>query len=1132
MKNRLVTLCIREIKNNIRRFCYLAIISFLGVAVFAGIKVAGSDMIRTLDTYYDENNIYDIKLISTLGLTDDDITSISKLDKRCTVYGIHTKDALFKYNENNSGTIKIIELDNDHNKVLLREGRFPQTNDEIVIEESITRKTKLKIGDTIELDLEEDDTTVKNKQLKIVGTVICPIYLTNGNGNISRGETTIGNGKIDYYSFAIRDYFNMDYYTEIYVNVANNLETNSDDYNSLIDEIMDKIDDIKEERELARYNEIVKKANDEIDKKEKEGLIAINDAKAQLDDANFQLEEARKMLDSGEKQLKNAKIELDNNLVKINEGKAQLENAENDLANAKQQLDSGINEINSKFSKYKLDYNDLLVIKKAIYGTRLTKEEVISLLPTDSKYYDDLVDVVNYIYDNGYNNFCSEIINGIDREKIISVIPNSIDNYDEICNYIRTVSSEQIRNKVITFLLDTKNAEKIKEKIPNNIIGYQYLVQAIEKYEIKIDEVVKLFNAIEQIKNGNDDYNNGIQLLEAKKKELSNGYEQYLAYVNEYNNKETLLKNKRNELNENIHKYQDGLEEFNIKKLDFEKNISDARQKVNKIENAKWLIYNRKNNNDYTSYINSVQSVENLANLFPVVFFTVAIFISLLSMSRMAFEDRGEIGALKSLGFSNMQIRFKYIMYSLTATLLGGILGAIFGFYFIPWLIFSQYSMLFGIPIFIYDNNIMPILVGITISIVCICGSTVITINSLIKEKTTELLRPKAPPKGQKILLEKIKFIWNRLKFSNKVTVRNIFRYKKRTSMTVLGIVGCTVLLISGYAIRDSIVNIVGAQFGEVFKYDDSVYMSDKITNEQREEYFNNQHITEKVYTHYSIVRANGMDITFIVPDDEEIFRHLFVLKDKTLNNDLNLENNKIIITSKLAKKFNLKVNDKFEFSDINNKLHSFEISGIAQNYIGNFIYMNKTTYQACFDNYKINMAYIKFDSLDNENDVTTKLLENDEILGIFSNQASMDNLSNIFESLDTVVVILVIFSGTLALVVLYNLSYINISERQREIATLKVLGFNHKEVNDYIIKEEIIITIIGMLIGLIVGTWFGMIIVETIELDIAEFIKNITTISYLKTLGFMILFSIIVNIRVHFVLKKIDMIESLKSIE
>lgn len=1132
MKNKIVTISLREIKKNFRRFLSLAVLSFLGVSVFVGIKVTGPDMIKTVDTYYDQNNAYDIRIVSTLGLTDEDIVSISKVDDSFTVYGTHSKDASFKTSNNSNAIIKIMELDKKYNQVVLKEGRLPENKDEIAVEIGLIKKTDIKIGDYIELELEEDDNTINTKKIKIVGTIVSPLYLINGNGGVSRGNTTIGSGKVNFYSYTTKDFFNMDYYTEVNINVKNKFVTDSDKYNALIDEVTDKIEKIKETREKERFNQIIKQANEEIDKTEEEALIEFENAKAQLDEANTQLENGHGLLYSGEIKLKTLKAELEKGQDEIKNGYEKISDAERELENAKIQLDSAVDEINKKFSKYQLDYNDFLTIKKVLDGMSLTKKEVISLIPTNLEYYDGLVEAVNYIYDNGYDNLLDNIIKNINREKIVNIIPTTIENYDEVCNYIRTVSTEQIKKDVVAYLLDSENAEMIKQKLPNEIIGYQYLVDAIEKYEITVDKIIELFNGIEQIKTGYLKYDIGMSEIESGKKKLDEGTKKYEKYLEEYNKALGQLNTKKVEYNKGLQLFQTKLDEYDAKKTDVEKNIEDARQNVSKMDKAQWFIYNRKNNSDYMSYLNSTQSVENLSGLFPVVFFIVAVFISLLSMSRMAFEDRGEIGTLKSLGFSNMQIRYKYIIYSLMATLLGGILGAALGYYFIPWMIFETYGMLYEIPMFIYNNGFFQIFLGIFISIICICGATVITINSLIKEKTTDLLRPKAPLSGKTILLEKIKIVWNRLSFSNKVTIRNIFRYKKRICMTILGIVGCTVLLLSGYAIRDSIVNVVGIQYSEIFKYDDSVYLNDKLSQEQIEKIFDNEHIKEKVNTQSTSVKANERDITLCVPEDEEKFKDMFILKDKNLKEKLELENNKVIITSKLAKILKLNKNDKIEFTDKNNKKYCFVISSITQNYLGDFIYMNKTTYEESMEEYKTNMTYITIDDFSNENDVTSKLLENANVLGVSSTQISQESLNNIFASLDTIVVILVIFSGALAFVVLYNLSYINISERQREIATLKVLGFTNREIDGYIIKEEVIITIIGIFIGLFIGTWFSMLIVETIEIDIVEFIKKITTLSYLKTFGFMILFSIIVNVRVHFALKKIDMIESLKSIE
>ena len=478
-------------------------------------------------------------------------------------------------------------------------------------------------------------------------------------------------------------------------------------------------------------------------------------------------------------------------------------------------------------------------IRKVYLSNRFNDKEIvkyiqdnkISYIPSDDRQMDRMMQhhqgIIVEINDYEYKD-----LNVITKDDDFVVILDHLEDPHNFGAIIRTCETRGIKNIIIpkdrsVVVNDTVMKTSTGALNHVNIIMVSNLVNAINKYEITVEEILNLLKNLDLIKNGYIDYNNGINQLEVGKKELSDGYEIYLSHLEEYKKAEQLLKNKEKEYNEGVLLYQTNLEEYNVKKFDFEQNIKDAREKVGKIERARWYIYDRRDNNDYLLYINSAQSIKNLAGLFPVVFFGVAVFISLLSMSRMAFEDRGEIGTLKSLGFSNMQIRYKYIIYSLMATLLGGIFGSIFGHYFISWMIFDIYKMLFEVPIFIYELNITPMIVGIIISTLCICGATILTINGLIKEKTTDLLRPKAPALGKKIILERIKFIWNRFSFSNKIMVRNIFRYKKRISMIIIGIVGCTVLLLSGYAIKDSIINIIDIQYKDVLKYDDAIYISD-----------------------------------------------------------------------------------------------------------------------------------------------------------------------------------------------------------------------------------------------------------------------------------------------------------------
>ena len=1132
MKNKIVTMSFREIKKNFKRFLSLVVLSFLGVSIFVGIKMASPDMITTLDKYYRDNKTYDIKVISTLGLTSDDIKELNKLDEKFNAYGLHSKDVEISTNiNNNTAVIKVLEISNDINKLILNQGRLPKNKNEIVVESSLLPKMQLNLGDTITLNTDEE--SIENKELQIVGTITNPIYLLNGNGNLNRGNTTIGNGSIKFYTYALSEFFDMDYYTEIYVSVENKYQTNSNDYNKIIDEAIEKIESIKENREKERYNQIVNEANKEIEKQEKEALQEFETAKEQLDDANKKLIGGKNTLKNSKNELKEAKQKIDAGKQEIDNGYKQIDIAKKELESAKRELDSGVQKINKELEQYDLKYEDILLIKEALEGRILTREEAISIVPKSGKYYEEIIQIINYIYDNDYYKTVLKYIKEFNMDKVISIIPTDIDNYNEVVDYIRSINIEKIRNKIINYFLDKANVEKIKELIPKNSIGYDRIINYLDKYEITINNILELFNGVKKLKDGYSEYNANLKLVQENKEKLDSAYNEYITFLEEYNAGLQKYKDGEKEYNSNLNLYNSNLEEYNARLFEFEDNIKKAKEDVNSIEKAKWFIYTRMDNSEYASYIDSSNSVCKLSYVFPAIFFAVAIFISLLSMSRMAFEDRGEIGTLKSLGFSNMAIRSKYIIYSLIATIIGGIIGILFGENIIPKLIIEAYKMMYEMPIFEKSTDLLPIFIGIIISILCICGATIITINGLVREKTTELLRPKAPVQGKKILFEKIKFIWQKISFSNKITVRNIFRYKKRVGMTILGIVGCTVLLLSGYAIRDSIVNIADVQYDEVFNFDELVYLDGNINKQSLDEIFKNSHIKEKVYTQMSNIIVDSKSVNLLVPEDENALSKIITLNDKDTNEKLSFENNKVIITSKLAKLLKLKTNDTIKFTDSKNKTYSFVISGIAQNYIGNYIYMNKQTYEDKIEKFAVNIAYLNIDDKAIEEPLIEELLANNKnILSAVSSQDTLERVSKMFKSLDSIVLILVFFSGALSFVVLYNLTYINISERQRERATLKVLGFNHKEIDGYILKEEIIITIIGILIGLLAGTWFGLLIVETIELEIVEFIKNITPLSYIKAFGFMILFSVIVNIRVHFTLKKIDMIESLKSVE
>ena len=550
------------------------------------------------------------------------------------------------------------------------------------------------------------------------------------------------------------------------------------------------------------------------------------------------------------------------------------------------------------------------------------------------------------------------------------------------------------------------------------------------------------------------------------------------------------------------------------------------------VDNARMYVYDRLDNSTYKSYIDDTNSITNLAYVFPLVFYAVAILVSLVSMNRMVEDDRLMLGTFKSLGFSNNQILFKYMLFALLATLIGGILGVGLGVIIIPSMINSIYRILFDLPKFYINLNFKDSLIGFIIAVICIGGATLFTLVKELKAKPAELLRPKAPKPGKRILLEKWHAVWNRIKFSNKITIRNISRYKKRVIVTTLGIAGCCALMLCGFGIRDSISDIPEKQFGYVTSQDATVYFSNISKKEA-----DNLLVQDEIVSHSNVSLINGetgqYDITInVLENGYEEFQHFYDVKTKE---NLSLNDNEVFISDKLAQLLSLSKGDKIEFNDNNYNNYSFTIAAVVENYIYHYVYMTESTYkQVTNEEMIVNTAYIKLKNLNEEEKESfqKKLLNNEDILNVTFVQDAIDSADDMLQSLNKVVIILIVLAALLSFIVLYNLSNINIHERKREIATLKVLGFYQKEVDHYITQENIILTIIGIIIGLIFGYFLTNIVVSTVEIEYVRFIHKINFLSFVYASLLSILFTLIVNLITHFSLEKIDMIESLKSVE
>ena len=553
----------------------------------------------------------------------------------------------------------------------------------------------------------------------------------------------------------------------------------------------------------------------------------------------------------------------------------------------------------------------------------------------------------------------------------------------------------------------------------------------------------------------------------------------------------------------------------------------------------KWYIYDRLDNTSYKELINASDNLKKIGNIFPIIFFAISVLVSLISMMRMIEEDRVENGTLKSLGYNSFHITLKYVIYSLLATTIGSSVGAIFGSYMIPSVIWNIYKKIFFIPKFIYllksDYNAL----GLWICILCICGTSVIVCIKNLREVPANLMRPKAPKSGKKILLERINFIWKKLKFSDKITIRNIFRYKSRVITTVLGIAGCTSLILAGFGLKDSIKDVTDFQFNNIIKYDKLLMTNESINqidiekellNDDKVENFTNVN-TQNIKV---LFNDEEQEVTMITPDDfNSISKSISLIDLKTNNVIDNISDNSCIISEKTAKLLDIDVGDKISLLDNDNNKYDIKVSYIIKNYINQYLYINKNTYNNLFNNFKINSILISLKDEDkNSKEFDKKYISNGYALTIVDNDDIKSSMNDMLSSIDSIVAILIIAAASLAFVVLYNLSNINISERKREIATLKVLGFYPSEVDKYINRETVLLTILGIVIGLLFGSYLSHFIISTCEPDYIMFDRHVYTLSYFYSLFITAIFTIIVTIVTHFNLKKINMVTSLKNVE
>lgn len=567
----------------------------------------------------------------------------------------------------------------------------------------------------------------------------------------------------------------------------------------------------------------------------------------------------------------------------------------------------------------------------------------------------------------------------------------------------------------------------------------------------------------------------------------------------------------------------------------YEKLVKKEKKEIRKILKEektlkeKYYVLGIDSNAGFYQYEQDTERIDNVAKVFSLVFFIVAVLVCLTTMTRMVEEERGQIGTLKSLGYNNKTIMLKYILYASLATIIGSLIGVMMGYKILPELCFEMYKNMYrigNIKLSYYSSLTFQ---GMIIALLCTLGATIYTCSKTLKESPANLLRPVSPPSGKRVLLEKIPSIWKHLSFSQKVTLRNVFRYKKRFLMTIIGIAGCTGLILAGFGLKDCIVKMVPQQYENIFNYQAKINLNNNKNEETLTKIKENKNIKEILEVQEETIKINNkstnQSVTLVIPKTTP--KNFIKLQDRKTKESYNLKDG-VVITEKLAKLLDLKKDDIIEFTGADT--YKEKISQITENYLFHYIYLPNNLYQRK----DYNTILIKTNSMTEKEE---KILANElkKIPGVSSitfTSATRHVFDDTMDNFAYVSLILIISAGTLAFVVLYNLSSVNISERRRELATIKVLGFYDKEVYQYINRENTILTIIGILLGLGIGNILTMYIIKTCEIDMLMFNPVINWPSYLYAILITVIFAISVNIIIYFSLKKIDMIESLKSVE
>ncbi len=1069
---------LREIRHSLGRFLSIFTIILLGVSFFSGLKATGPDMKVTADQYFDRQNLMDMRVVSSLGLDAENIEALRKAEGVNGVMPSYSEDVILE-NENRQNVIRLYSLpsyggENDMNRPVVVEGRLPEKSGECAIRKGNLDIAELSIGDTVAFQNGKGGSlsdTLKTSEYTIVGIVDSPYYIS-----FERGSSTIGNGRVNEYALVPESDFKMDVYTDAFVTVdgARQLDSFREEYSSLIGKAEDGLKKLGDTQKQARYDRVTSEAEQKIADAEQQ----LNDGKAEYEreigKAEADLKKGEADLAKGKSDLKTAKSKYDSEVKKARQA---LEQGKKELGESRSQYEAALKEWNANKGPAAVQIEEgqkqLAAFRAGIDAQKKDLADLKMLIDSGTLSGDDLA-AAQAQYTLGMQQVAAAEQQYQQQSALLDAKTQEYENTERTLNQ----TGETIRQ-----------GEEELQKQENALLSFQA-------------ESKKKFAAAEE------------ELADAEQ-ELADGQREY------------------------EQQKADGQREI----ADGEKELADAKQQLSDIDEPEWYVLDRDDNLGVNEYAEAADRMDAMAQVFPTIFFFIAAFVCLNTMTRMVDEQRTYIGTLKGIGYSKGAIVSKYILYAGIASVLGSVAGVLVGIRVFPTVIFSAYGIMYTLPPIVLHFYPESAVTSASLAVLVTTLTAYLACSGELRSVPATLMRPRAPKAGKRVWLERIKWIWNRLSFTRKVTMRNLFRYKKRFLMTVFGIAGSMALLLSGFGLQDSVNNIVLYQFNDIYRYQLIIGFEEtsdaaklgEITHLMMDKGDVEGMLLAQNKT-VDIVNGNKkMSISLVTPENAEQFTQYVELRDRVTKKPVPFGDDGIILSEKMAKELGLSVGDTAELHIGETEAYRLRVSGITEHYAMHYAYCSPALYRKVINpNLEYNSAYAHLGNLTaQEKDALSRRLIDSGKIGLMSfTDDLVKNFSDMMHTLSYVVMVLIVSAGALAFLILYNLTNINVSERFREIATIKVLGFYDNEVLSYVYRENFILTGIGILLGLVLGTLLHAYIITTVEVDVVMFGRAIDTVSYVISCALTVLFALAVNFIMYFKLKKINMVEALKTVE